>query len=86
MNKVQLSLTDEEATILASYGSQFGYSLPKTLRFVISKAAEKFMREGTIPVFKMSDKTEQTGLEALKEYRAGKAIAVDDVDTFFDNL
>ncbi|PIR62055.1 MAG: hypothetical protein COY81_04505 [Candidatus Pacebacteria bacterium CG_4_10_14_0_8_um_filter_43_12] len=86
MNKVQLSLTDEETAILASYGSQFGYSLPKTLRFVISKAAEKFIREGTIPVFEMSDKIEQTGLKALKEHQAGKTIAVDDIDTFFDNL
>lgn len=86
MNKVQLSLTDEEAAILASYGSQFGYSLPKTLRFVISKAAEKFIREGTIPVFEMSDKTEQAGLAALKEHKAGKTIAVDDIDAFLDNL
>ena len=86
MNKVQLSLTDEESAILEEYGNQFGYSLPKTLRFIISKAAEKFIEEGTIPVFEMSEKTEKAGLEALKEYRAGKTIAVNDSDEFFDNL
>jgi hypothetical protein len=86
MNKVQLSLTDEEVAILASYGSQFGYSLPKTLRFVISKAAEKFIREGTVPVFEMSDATEKKGLAALKEHRAGKTIVTDDTDAFFENL
>lgn len=86
MNKVQLSLTNEEAAILEGYGSQFGYSLPKTLRFIISKAAEGFVKEGTIPVFEVSEKIEQAGLNALKEYRAGKTIAVSDSDEFFDNL
>ncbi|HEX7017541.1 MAG TPA: hypothetical protein VF209_01380 [Patescibacteria group bacterium] len=86
MNKVQLTLTKEEAAIIEGYGNRFGYSLPKTLRFIISKAAESFVKEGTIPVFEMSRKTEQAGLEALKEYRAGKTIAVDNIDEFIDNL
>lgn len=86
MIKVQLSLTDEETSILTEYGSQFGYSLPKTIRFVISKAAEKFLSQGFIPTFEMSEKTEKSGLQALKEYKAGKTITVNDVDSFFDEL
>lgn len=86
MNKVQLTLSNEETAILAGYGNQFGYSLPRTLRFVISKAAEKFLEQGTVPIFEMSDKTEAAGLKALKEQKAGKAIAVDNVDKFFDEL
>lgn len=86
MNKVQLSLTNEEAAILEGYGSQFGYSLPKTLRYIISKAAENFLKEGTVPVFEMSAITEQAGLDALKEYRSGKTTAVSNTDEFFDNL
>ncbi|HYD34790.1 MAG TPA: hypothetical protein VD999_01860 [Vitreimonas sp.] len=86
MNKVQLSLTKEEAAILEGYGNQFGYSLPKTLRFIISKAAESFLRDGTMPVFEMSAKTEQSGMKALKEYRSRKTTAVSDTDEFFDNL
>ena len=83
MTKVQLSLTDQEASILTGYGSRFGYSLPKTIRFVISKVTEEALKEGIVPVFKMSERTEQAGLQALQEYREGKAIPVDDVDEFF---
>lgn len=86
MNKVQLSLTTEEVAILEGYGNQFGYSLPKTLRYIISKAAESFLREGTIPVFEMSEKTEKAGLDALKEYRSGKTTGINNADDFIDSL
>ena len=86
MTKVQLSLTDNEAAILKSYGSQFGYNLAKTIRFLISKAAEKAIVEGTIPEFPMSEKTEKLGLEAIKEHRAGKSIKVDNISDFFAKL
>lgn len=86
MNKVQLSLTSEEAAIIEHYGSQFGYSLPKTLRFIISKAAESFLKEGAVPVFEMSKKTELAGQQAVKEFRAGKTLAISDIDEYFDNL
>ncbi len=86
MNKVQLSLTNEEAAILMGYGSQFGYSLPKTIRYVISKAAEAFMRESKYQVFEMSKKREEAGLKAIQEKKEGKAIRVDNVNEYFDNL
>ena len=86
MTKVQLSLTDNEAAILESYGSQFGYGLPKTIRFLISKAAEKAITEGIVPEFSMSKKNEKIGIEALKEHRAGKSIKIDNVSDFFAKL
>jgi len=86
MNKVQLTLTKEEVAILSEYGSQFGYSLPKTIRFVISKAAEKFLQEGTLPTFSMSEKTERAGLEAQREHEAGKTREVKNLNEFFDEL
>ena len=86
MTKVQLTLTDNEAAILKSYGSQFGYNLSKTIRFLISKAAERVIGEGTIPEFPMSKETEKLGLEALKEHKAGKSIKVDNVSDFFSKL
>ena len=86
MTKVQLSLTDQEAAILSSYGSKFGYNLPKTIRFVISKASEDFLKEGTTPIYEMSKKTEEKGLEALKEYGAGKTVEVKDAEEFFSKL
>ncbi|MFC1710370.1 hypothetical protein ACFL0F_01780 [Patescibacteria group bacterium] len=86
MTKLQLTLTDKEAAVLKSYGSQFGYSLSKTVRFLISKATEKAIVGGTIPEFPMSESTEASGIEALKEHRAGKTTKVDDVSDYFTKL
>lgn len=83
MTKVQLTLTNNEAAILRSYGSQFGYNLARTIRFLISKTAEKAIIDGVAPEFYMSEKTEKIGLEALKEHRAGKSTKVDDISKFF---
>lgn len=85
MTKVQLSLTPQEAAILSSYGSKFGYNLPKTIRFFLSKASEEIIKN-EIPTFKMSKKTEENGLKALEEHRLGKTYEMDDVDEFFDSL
>ena len=78
MTKVQLTLTDQEAAILRRYGARFGYSLPKTIRYVISKASERILDEAAIPEYKMSKKTEEQGLKALKEYKEGKVHIIDD--------
>jgi hypothetical protein len=86
MTKVQLSLTNQEAAILTSYGSQFGYNLSKTIRFVISKASEEFLKESPIPVYQMSERAEKEGLEALNEYKKGKTTEIKDVDKFFNSL
>jgi len=86
MTKVQLSLTSQEATILSGYGTQFGYNLPKTIRFIISKASENILQLTSIPTFPMSKEIEQKGFQALKEYREGKTIEVEDVKEFFNSL
>ena len=86
MTKLQLSLTNQEAFILGNYGSQFGYNLTRTVKYLISKASEKILEEESIPTFKMSEKTEKAGLKALEEYRLGKTREMSDVDGFFDSL
>ena len=86
MTKVQLSLTPEETKILTKYGNKFGYNLPRTIRYVITKAAEDFLRDGEIPVYKASSKREAAGLKALKEYKEGKTVEIKNVEEFFDNL
>ncbi len=85
MTKVQLSLTTQEASLLENYGSQFGYNLPKTIRFFISKASEEILKN-KIPTFSMSEETEKNGLEALEEHRLGETAKVDDVADFFSSL
>lgn len=85
MTKVQLSLTTQETAILGNYGSKFGYNLPKTIRFFISKASEEILKDN-IPTFQMSEETEKKGLQALKEYQEGKTIEVENVEEFFNSL
>lgn len=86
MTKVQLTLTDQEAALLAGYGSQLGYNVPKTAKFFIRKAAEQILNQGVMPVYEMSKETEQRGLEALKQHQAGKTIKVTDAKKFFEDL
>lgn len=86
MSKVQLALTEQETAILNSYGSQFGYNLSKTIRFVISKAVESFLQQGTIPIYKMSEKREKIALKALKDHKAGKTKEIKNIDEYFNNL
>lgn len=85
MTKVQLSLISQEATLLENYGAQFGYNLPKTIRFFISKASEKILKNG-IPIFVMSKRIEENGLKALEEHCLGKTHEMNDADEFFDSL
>lgn len=86
MTKVQLTLTDQEAALLAGYGSQLGYSVPTTAKFFIKKAVEKILNQGVVPVYEMSEETEQKGLAALEEHKAGKTTKVTNVEKFFEEL
>ena len=86
MTKVQLSLTPEEAAILIGYGDQFGYSLQKTIKFMISKATESVVRSGSLPVYDLPDSLEKRGLQALKEHRAGKTSEVKNFAEYFDSI
>lgn len=86
MNKVQLTLTDQEIALLEGFGSQFGYNLSKTIRYVISKASEKILQQGFVPTYQMSEKTEAKGLEAVRQHRAGQTTKISSVGAFFDSL
>lgn len=86
MTKVQLTLTDQEAALLTKYGSQLGYSLAKTAKFIVSKASEQILTQGQVPVYTMSPETETKGIKAKAAHKAGKTTPVDDPDRFFADL
>jgi flagellar motor component MotA len=86
MTKLQLTLTDQEAALLAGYGSQLGYNVPKTAKFFIKKAAEQILNKGIVPIYEMSEETEKKGLEALEEHRAGKTTEITDIEKFFEEV
>ena len=71
MQKVQLTLTDQEKDLLALKGASLGYGVTKFIKFLISREALSVMED--IPTFQLSAKAERRALEALKEYQAGKS-------------
>ncbi len=81
MNKVQLTLTDQEAIILEQYGKQFGYNLSRTIRFLISKAVEQVM-----PEFVVDQKIENKAIKALEAHQQKKTIKIDNLEKYFENL
>jgi hypothetical protein len=86
MNKVQLTLTNQETIALNNYGAQFGYNLSKTIKYLISKTVEEFIQRSELSVFSMSQKTEDEGLKALAEHKKGQSILIKDIDKYFDQL
>jgi len=85
MTKIQVTLTDQEAAYLSGYGSQFGYSLPKTAKYFLSKEVEKIAREQALPVYPLSPKMEEKGRQAVDEYKAGKTIEVTNIESYFNS-
>jgi hypothetical protein len=86
MTKVQLTLTKQEASILSNYGKQFGYALPKTMKFILRKAMEKFYYSQVVPEYKLPKDLEERGLQALEADRKGETVEVDNFADFFGQL
>ena len=74
MNKLQLTITNEEAALLTTRAERIGYTLSRYVKFLIGKEAMAVLEEDTIPTYTMSDTTEKIALEALKSHRNGKTI------------
>ncbi len=91
MVRIQISLTDKEAKALKQYGAVLGYTLPKTIRFIIGKTAERILIDTNIPdilTFTLPYTLEKRGIKALKEYEKGETIKVEPskIDKFFDSI
>ncbi len=72
MNKVQLTITNEEAKLLETKATKLGYSLTRYLKFLISKEAAGVAEKNIIPEFPMSQKAQNIAFKALKEHEVGK--------------
>lgn len=81
--------------------SQVKVTLPNQLYFFMKSKADKFglttssylknliiddVKDLDLPTFSMSDKTEAKGLEAAKEYKAGKTKKVTNIESYFKDL
>lgn len=84
MNKIQLTLTPQETTLLALQGQSLGYDVTKFVKFLVSREVYSFSSK--IPTYKMSKDLEDETEGALKEYKTGKLHGYDSVDEMFTGL
>lgn len=84
MNKIQLTLTPQETTLLAMQGQSLGYDVTKFVKFLVSR--EAYNLASKIPIYKMSKELENETANALEEYKSGKLRGYDSVDEMFANL
>jgi hypothetical protein len=70
MNKLQITLTDEEMNLLAMQAAHLGYDVTKYAKFVLAKQAEEALEN--VPVYKATPAMEKLAREAIAEHDAGK--------------
>lgn len=78
MQKIQLTLTDQEKSLLSLRAATLGYNVPRYVKFLISK--EAFSVAENTPVFSLSAKAEREAEKALKEYRHGKSLELKNLE------
>jgi predicted DNA-binding protein len=80
--QVKVTLPDGLYMYLKSKAEKFGLSLASYIRYLVIND----VKDMDVPVFKMSQKTEERGLRALQEYGQGKTTLVKDIDKYLDSL
>ena len=80
--QIKVTLPEKLQELVQSKADLYGLTISTYIKHLVIDD----VKDMEVPVFQMSKKTEDNGLQALEEYRDGKTIAVDDVDEFFDNL
>lgn len=72
MYKIQISLTDQENSLLAQRAAGLGYNVTKFIKFVISR--EAFSMAAKLPTISLSSKSEKKAEKALIEHKKGKSV------------
>lgn len=70
MTKLQITLTDEEETLLNEQALLLGYDVTKYAKFVLAQKAIEQL--AATPSYKATPRMEDIVEKGLKEYRAGK--------------
>ena len=82
VTQIKVTLPDPLMDFLASKAGKFGVTVSSYVKNLIIND----VKDMDFPVYRMSEKTEAIGLQALEDYRAGKTIEIKDIDEYFDNL
>lgn len=80
--QLKVSLSQQLNDLLISKAARFGVPVTQFVKYLILKEVE----EETYPTFQMSDQTEQNLKKAMEDYSNGKAIKVNNVSEYLDNL
>lgn len=70
MVKLQITLTDQEAGLLADKAANLGYDVTKYAKFVLAREAEEVLK--IIPTFKANPKMKRLIKQAIFEDDSGK--------------
>lgn len=80
--QLKVTLPDELYFYLKSKAEKYGLNLASYVRNLVIND----VKDVDIPVFKMSEKTEKTALDALEDYKKGKTHKMGNLDDYFSNL
>lgn len=81
-SQIKVTLPDQLYAYLKTKADKFGL----TMSFYVKNLIIDDVKDVEIPTFKMSEKIEKVGLEALEEHRGGNSTKIDNVSEFFENL
>ncbi len=77
--QLKVTLSPNLMDLIYAKAQELGLSLSAYVRHLVIED----VRHQSIPEFPMSQKTEQTALQALEDYRRGKLKKVDTIDELF---
>lgn len=80
--QIKITLPEELYLHLKSKAEKFGLNMASYVRHLVIND----VKDVDIPVFRMSEKTEKRGLQALKEHENGMTTEIKDIDKYFDSL
>jgi hypothetical protein len=88
MQKIQLTLTDQEVDILKTRAGKLGYKLPRYIKYLISEAVVKAFDKSkdfpTIDVGDVGPNTLKIADKAYDDYKAGKTKRIKSVKELLD--
>jgi len=85
MNKLQITLTDQENDILAGKAAQLGYSVTKYVKLLLGKTVMENIEFADYPTFHLSEKAQEQIKQAHQEHLRGETTELKSVDDL-DNL
>lgn len=80
--QLKISLSQQLSDLLQSKATRLGVPITQFVKHIIIKEVES----EDYPTFQMSERTEQKIIEAMEDYKTGKAIKVDNISEFFKKL